>query len=82
MSVSAMVDAGHCVIFNKDQNCVDVSHAYEKATGEYLNFTRRRGVYELDFKCEADQPLEALEIGAAASTGPRPLFRGPAASQL
>ena len=48
MSVSAMVDAGHEVIFKKDPGGRDVSGAVS-SDGSFVPFVRRQGIYEIDF---------------------------------
>lgn len=74
-----MVDAGHRIVFERNANGKGISHALDKATGEVLQFNRRRGVYELDFQCDsADRPLQAVDAPLPPSAPP---FRRPAAQQ-
>ncbi len=47
-SVAKMVDAGNRVVFDMDQNGNDLSHIYNKSTGERVYMRRREGVYVLD----------------------------------
>ena len=57
MSVSAMVDAGHEVIFKKDPGGRDVSGAVS-SDGSFVPFVRRQGIYEIDFAVQ--QPFQRL----------------------
>jgi len=47
MSVFDMVETGHRVVFDKEDG-QDVSHAFNKTTGEKTKFILRNNVWELD----------------------------------
>ena len=59
-AVSAMVDAGYRVTFDKDMKTgIDISFIYHKETGKVIKMRRDRNVWVIDTYVESDEPNSA-----------------------
>ena len=63
-AVSALVDAGHRVVFDKDEKTgIDTSFIVHKATGQSLKMRRDRDVWVIDAYVDEDDEVGSIDQG-------------------